>query len=328
MGDNLFLITIGDPAGIGPEIVLKSFLHPQISHIKTTLVIGSAAVLKKTNQMLNLPLEILKVSEIPNEPIPNTLLVWDLDNVDMPNWKPGAISAAYGHAAMEYIETAVLLAKTHGHAALITAPIHKPALRQAGITDPGHTEILQRLCDAPEVMTMFVVEKMRVFFYTRHLSLAKAIAALSSRGLAKMLERMDQYLRALGFEQPRLALAALNPHASDNGLFGTEEEKILKPAVALAQECGLQVQGPIPADCLFHQALQGKYDAVLSLYHDQGHIACKTYDFERTISVTLGLPFLRTSVDHGTAMDIAGQGIANAVSMEQAILQAAELIQQ
>ena len=192
---------------------------------------------------------------------------------------------------------------------------------------PGHTEIFQDLARAGHVFTMFVVEKLRVFFYSRHVSLRNAIDILSEDGMVEYLTKMNRELKKIGFQTPKIAVAALNPHGSDDGLFGEEEEKILTPAVKAAKGKGLDIHGPIPADSVFHQGLTGKYDAILSLYHDQGHIACKTYDFERTVSVTLGLPFIRTSVDHGTAFDIAGQKIASPVSMKEAIFCCLELVE-
>ncbi len=319
-----FLITMGDPAGIGPEIILKSFLNEKISALDC-LVVGSFKVLEYTLNCLKLPFSLVHYQEKVYAPSSNSICIWNIDNVNITQYQPGKISADYGQAAYQYLKIAIELAlsrKNRKDTAIITAPIQKNALKLAGIEEAGHTEILQRLTDVSDVMTMFVVDKLRVFFYTRHLSLQEAIMALNIDKIVCYLEQMTTYLKQIGIPQPRLALAALNPHASDNGLFGNEESKILEPAIKIAQNKGLFIDGPVPADSVFYQGLQGKYDAILSLYHDQGHIACKTYNFERTISMTLGLPFLRTSVDHGTAFDIAGKWIANSISMEEAILQA------
>ncbi len=321
------LITMGDPAGIGPEIILHSLCDQRIAAMDNLLVVGSEKVLRRSAAISNCSLAIRPITSVDaiSAKTHDELLLWNVDAVSDCDWQPGVITGECGRAAYRYIEAAIRLAADLAVAGVITAPIHKQSLRAAGITLPGHTEILQSLCQADQVYTMFIVEKLRVFFYTRHLSLRQAIAALAVKPLAATLVAMHHHLQRLNFKSPRLALAALNPHASDGGLFGNEETEILEPAVAMAREQGIDAYGPVPADSVFYQAGNGKYTAVLSLYHDQGHIACKTYDFERTISVTLGLPFIRTSVDHGTAFDIAGQGIASSVSMQEAIIQCAKL---
>jgi 4-hydroxythreonine-4-phosphate dehydrogenase len=191
-------------------------------------------------------------------------------------------------------------------------------MRAAGVKQPGHTEILGEAFGA-HVETMFVVDRMRIFFLTRHLSLRDAIDAVSKSGLLRLLEHAREVLVELGVEKPVIGVAGLNPHAGDGGLFGRDEIEKLQPGVREAQELGWDVRGPIGADSIFHQALEGRYDAVISLYHDQGHIAAKTYDFMRTVSVTTGLPIVRTSVDHGTAFDIAGKGTADPTNMIEAI---------
>ena len=188
----------------------------------------------------------------------------------------------------------------------------------------GHTEYLGELSGVPDPLTMFVVDDLRILFLTRHVSLAEAVSQIKMDRLKRFIPTAVAALRSLGFTEPRIAVAGLNPHSGEGGMFGHEEQTEVRPAVAWARDQGLDVVGPVPADSVFHQAKMGKYDAVISLYHDQGHIAAKTLDFERTVSVTLGLPFVRTSVDHGTAFDIAGKGIASDVSMKEAIRVAAD----
>jgi 4-phospho-D-threonate 3-dehydrogenase / 4-phospho-D-erythronate 3-dehydrogenase len=234
------------------------------------------------------------------------------------------VQAMCGKAAYEYIATAVKLAMTGEVTAMATTPINKESLQAAQVKHIGHTEILEELSGTQEPLTMFEVRGMRVFFLSRHVSLRQACDLVTKEKVLESIIRCTNALKRLGITQGTLAVAGLNPHCGEHGLFGDEEVNHVTPAVQEAKALGYQVVGPIGADSVFHQALQGQYSAVLSLYHDQGHIATKTVDFARTISITNGLPFLRTSVDHGTAFDIAGKGIASEVSMTEAILLAAK----
>ena len=209
--------------------------------------------------------------------------------------------------------------------AVVTSPIHKKAISLAGSPHIGHTEMIAAQCGVKDPLTMFWVRGARIFFLTRHKPLKDALEAVRKQRIIEVTVEIAKALKRIGLDDPRIAIAALNPHASDDGLIGTEEEQEIKPAVEELQKNGIRAKGPIPADSVFHQAVEGRYDAVLSLYHDQGHIAAKTLDFYGTVSVTLGLPFIRTSVDHGTAHDIAGKGIANPRSLEEAIKLAAQL---
>lgn len=257
-----------------------------------------------------------------NSPEPPRLI--DLANVDHRlQW--GKIQATAGAAAAQFIERAVQEAMAGRVDAIATAPINKEALWRAGYRYLGHTEMLGALTGRPDPLTMFQVRNLRIFFLTRHISLREALDQVRRERLASILPRIDAALRELGVERPRIAVAALNPHAGEGGALGREDLEQIAPAVDEAGQRGLQVDGPIPADSVFAQALEGRYDAVLSLYHDQGHIAAKTVDFHGAVSVTLDLPFIRTSVDHGTAFDIAGKGIAQAESMAAAIIAAADL---
>src|SRR5690606_37114472 len=199
-------------------------------------------------------------------------------------------------------------------------PIHKEAIKMAGCPHPGHTEIFGALTNSKYALTMFHCHNMRVFFVSRHMSLRDACDYATKERVLEKVKQIHQGLSELGLEKPEIAVAALNPHASDNGLFGTEEADHLIPAVEAARELGIHAVGPVPADSVFFLHNRGNYDAVLSLYHDQGHIACKTLDFEKSITITWGLPFMRSSVDHGTAFDIAGKGIAGSVSMKESTL--------
>jgi len=237
----------------------------------------------------------------------------------------GVIQPEAGRAAGQAIERAIRLAQAGEIDAIATAPLNKEALWAAGYPYPGHTEMLADLTGSRESLTMFVIGALRIFFLTRHLSLRDAIDQVTRTRVAATLAVMAQVLAGLGIDAPRIVVAGLNPHAGEGGKMGREEIEEIAPGVDDARRTGLDVSGPVPADSVFHLAADGRFDAVLSLYHDQGHIAAKMTDFYKTVSVTTGLPFVRTSVDHGTAFDIAGKGVASAVSMVEAIRVAAEL---
>ncbi len=320
-------ITMGDPAGVGPEIILKSFASGKIWEKGIPIVIGNNSILSLVKNKVQTNIEIVKIENpLDAKKLKGKLPLIDVKIIkDLDNFKPGIISKIGGHAAVSYIKKAVEFVTKGKIKAIVTAPINKESIQDAGYHYIGHTEMLSEMSKSKYSLTMFMVDSMKIFFHTRHISLRQAIERLSVDNILKSIELSYIGLKSIGYKKPKLALAALNPHASDGGLFGDEEEKVLTPAIRKAQNMKIDVVGPIPADSVFHLTLIGKYDGVLSLYHDQGHIAAKTYDFYRTISVTLGLPFLRTSVDHGTAFDIAWKGIANPLSMEEAIFSCFEL---
>jgi 4-hydroxythreonine-4-phosphate dehydrogenase len=321
----LIAVTMGDPAGIGPEVVLKALADETVMAACRPLVIGDRGVLEQARSFSRFQGQIRVVAG-PEEGTytPSTVDLLDLHNVDLGSLKVGTVQGMCGRAAFEYLVKAVELALSKRVDAVTTAPINKESLRAAKVDFIGHTEIFAGLTGVPEPLTMFQVRGLRVFFLSRHVSLRRACELITRERVFQTIVRCSEALNRLGGRDGTLAVAALNPHRGEQGLFGDEEVNHIEPAVKDAQRRGCRVVGPMPADSVFHQALQGKYDAVLSLYHDQGHIATKTLDFEKTVSVTLGLPFLRTSVDHGTAFDIAGTGKASAVSMKEAILVAAE----
>jgi 4-hydroxythreonine-4-phosphate dehydrogenase len=314
-------IPMGDPAGIGPEIIVKALRDEKIYETCSPLVIGDAEIIKKAAQVcaVNAQIKIIKYAKEGNYN-KNNINIIDLDNIDIEQFEYGTVQAQSGRAAYEYIKKSVELALSNEITSISTTPINKPALKAANVDFIGHTEILAGLTNTNDPLTMFEVKGMRVFFLTRHVSLKKACEMVTEKRLLDYIDRCTEALRSLGVNEGIMAVAGLNPHSGDNGLFGTEDDEFIKPAVLAAKERGYNVEGPIGADSVFHLALMGRYNSVLSLYHDQGHIATKTLDFERTIAITLGLPFLRTSVDHGTAYDIAGKGIASEVSMVEAIL--------
>ncbi|MDR7494765.1 MAG: 4-hydroxythreonine-4-phosphate dehydrogenase PdxA [Armatimonadota bacterium] len=307
-------VTLGDPAGIGPEIVVRALAQDAVRAAAAVVVIGDGGTLERAMRAAGVRVEF-----------DDDLRLIDLANVP-PTLRWGAVQPEAGRAAGQYVERAVREALRGAVDAVATAPLHKEALWAAGYPYPGHTELLGALTGVADPLTMFQVRGLRIFFLTRHLSLREAIAQVTRERIAQILPRIAAELKRLGFARPRLAVAALNPHAGEGGALGSEDRDEIAPAVQDARARGLDVHGPIPADAVFAQALEGRYDAVLSLFHDQGHIAAKTVDFYGTVSVTLGLPFIRTSVDHGTAFDIAGKGLARCDSMSAAIIAAADLV--
>lgn len=317
-------VPMGDPAGVGAEITVKSLMSDKVKDVADVIVVGDKEVLAQALKVCGLTAELNCVDDPADGRYEDGVInVIDLDNIDMASLQMGKVQAMCGKAAFEYIEKCVELAMAHKIDAIATTPINKEALRAAHVNYIGHTEILGALSHSRDPLTMFEVDGLRVFFLTRHMSLREACDAVKKDRVLEYIRRCTKALQQLGVKG-KMAVAGLNPHSGEHGLFGWEEVKEIAPAVAQAQQEGYDVVGPIGPDSVFHQALQGRYQAVLSLYHDQGHIATKTYDFERTIAVTLDMPFLRTSVDHGTAFDIAGKGIVSDISMIEAIRLAAK----
>jgi 4-hydroxythreonine-4-phosphate dehydrogenase len=248
----------------------------------------------------------------------------DLDNIDMDQFEFGKVNGICGKAAFQYIQKSIELANEGLVDAVATTPINKESLRAGDINFIGHTEIFGELTNTEDPLTMFETNGMRIFFLTRHVSLRDMLDLIKKERIKDYVKRCLIALEKLGVKDGTMAIAGLNPHSGEHGLFGWEEVNEVTPAIEELQAEGYKVVGPIGADSVFHQAAIGRYNSVLSLYHDQGHIAAKTLDFEKTISITNGMPILRTSVDHGTAFDIAGKGIVSAVSMIEAILLAAK----
>lgn len=311
----IIAITMGDPAGIGPEIVVRSLADSQVQQVARCHVVGSRSVLEDTCKQCGLPTSILDSPDV---------WIEDVDSIQAGAYKYGEVSGTCGKASFEYIERAIELAMAGRVQAVATAPINKEALRAGSVPYIGHTEIFGHLTDTPDPLTLFEVRNLRVFFLSRHVSLQKACQLVTKERVIDYVIRCTKALEQLGIGEGVMAVAGLNPHSGEHGLFGREEVDSIAPAVEELQRAGFRVEGPISADSVFYLALQGRYNSVLSLYHDQGHIATKTYDFERTISITCGMPILRTSVDHGTAFDIAGKGVASPVSMIESILVAAK----
>ena len=309
-------ITMGDPAGIGPEIVVGTMLDKEIHEVCRPFVIGSIAIMERAAKVLGKELKYNKIEDPAEAKYEyGTVDIIETGEYDTDSIKWGEVQALAGQMAIDWIMKSIELGMAKKIDAVSTAPIHKGAIKLIGIKEPGHTEIYQHATNSPYALTMFSCHKLRVFFVSRHMSVVDACRYATKERVLEDVINIDKELRKIGIENPLIAVAALNPHGGDNGLFGTEEIDELIPAVKAAQEKGINAVGPCPADSVFHIGKSGKYDAILSLYHDQGHIACKTLDFEKSVTLTFGLPFIRSSVDHGTAFDIAGKGIAGAVSM-------------
>ena len=319
------VVPIGDPAGVGPEIVAKSIASEKVFEAANCVVVGDRTIMENAIRIVN---EDLKVNLIDgpedadfSKGVCNLI---DLANVDMSKFEFGKVNGMCGKAAYEYIAKSIELANAGRVDAVATTPINKESLRAGEIPFIGHTEIFGALTNTEDPLTMFETNGMRVFFLTRHVSLREMLDMITKDRIIDYVKRCTEALKKLGVKEGTMAVAGLNPHSGEHGLFGWEEVNEIIPAVEELQKEGYDVVGPIGADSVFHQAALGRYNSVLSLYHDQGHIATKTLDFEKTIAITNGMPILRTSVDHGTAFDIAGKGIVSAVSMIEAILLAAK----
>ena len=325
MKKTLIAVPLGDPAGIGPEIVARSIADKELFGITDCIVIGDRKVMENAIRITGEDLKVNVVADPAEGDYREGILnLIDLDNIDMDRFQFGKVDAMCGKAAFEYIEKSIQITMAGKADAVATTPINKESLRAGGINFIGHTEIFGALTGTKDPLTMFETNGMRVFFLTRHLSLREMLDQIKKERVIDYVVRCTEALRRLGVTEGTMAVAGLNPHSGEHGLFGWEEVNEIAPAVEELKKMGYNVAGPVPADSVFHQAMLGKYNSVLSLYHDQGHIATKTLDFDRTIAITNGMPILRTSVDHGTAFDIAGKGIAGAVSMKEAIRLAAK----
>ncbi|MBC3796987.1 4-hydroxythreonine-4-phosphate dehydrogenase PdxA [Acetobacterium tundrae] len=318
-------IPMGDAAGIGPEIIVKALTDPMVQEKARCIIVGDKNVLQQALEFCNLKLKINVVKDPADGKYePGILNLIDLKNISMDRLKTGEVQGMTGQAAYAYIVKATQLCLEKRADVLATTPINKESLKAAKVPYIGHTEIIGALTKTENPLTMFQVHNLRVFFFSRHVSLKDACDLVTQDNLAVFIDQCVDALKILGIKNPHIAIAGLNPHSGEHGLFGREEVDAVMPAVEAARAKGIDIDGPIGADSVFYFALQGAYDAVLSLYHDQGHIATKMVDFEKTISLTIGMPILRTSVDHGTALDIAGKGLASPVSMIEAIRLAVE----
>ena len=314
-------ITIGDPSGIGPEIILKALSDETVYQICRPLVIGNTAVMERAAKAVGITDLKFHTISGPKEGTyqHGTVDIVETGEYDLSTLEWGKEQKLAGEIALDAIKTSITLGMAGEIDAVTTAPINKVAIKMAGVRQEGHTEIYRDLTGAPYVLTMFDCFQMRVFHLSRHMSLKNAIAYVTKDHVFHDIVRIHQELELYGLEKPLIAVAGLNPHCGEGGLFGDEEIKEICPAVEKAQKLGIRVMGPVSPDTIFARGKQGEFDAILALYHDQGHIPCKTLDLEESVSITLGLPFVRGSVDHGTAFDKAGKGIATNRSMVAAI---------
>ncbi len=322
----LVAITMGDAAGIGAEVTAKALQDQWVYEKCRPFVVGSAAAMNSALDLLGASEPVRVVHDLDDLAGSSGIIdVLDLENLDFADIEYGVVSPVAGRASVEWILRAGELAASGQVAAIATAPINKEACNAAGYKDVGHMEIFQRQTSAPNVATMLIAGTLRVVHLTTHRSLRIACDYVTKDNVLGKLTLTDECFGAWGFGSPRIGVAALNPHASDGGLLGHEEAEEIAPAVEEAKSLGIDATGPVPADTVFPQAIDGKFDAVLAMYHDQGHIPIKVHDWAKSVSVNLGLPFIRTSVDHGTAFDIAGKGVADAESMLESIRVAVSL---
>ncbi|CQR54657.1 4-hydroxythreonine-4-phosphate dehydrogenase [Paenibacillus riograndensis SBR5] len=325
----IIAITMGDAAGIGPEVIVKALSHPDVYEMCRPVVIGDAGTLKRAAAVTGRSdTGIHPVAGVAEALFQQGII--DCINLNLlPDTVPfGQLSAAAGNAAFHYIAKAVELAKAGEVQAICTAPLNKEALHKGGHLYPGHTEILAQLTETEDFSMMLSTDRLKVIHLTTHVGLIKAVEMITPERTYNVLKLADQVLRTAGNEHPRIALCGINPHAGENGLFGNgEEEEKLLPAVEKARAEGMEVYGPAPADTLFYRAMRGDFDIVVACYHDQGHTPIKVLGIEAGVNITVGLKggIIRTSVDHGTAFDIAGKGIADERSMLAALRSAVEL---
>lgn len=321
-------ITMGDAAGIGAEIIVKSLADKHLYEIAQPVVIGDKKMMQRALDLLQSPLKINVVTNLDNLNAKyGTIDLVDLDNVpaDLPY---SQVDPRAGKAAYEYVEKAVQYAMANKIQAVVTAPLNKEALHAGGKMFPGHTEILAQLSGTKDYSMMLVSEKLRVIHVTTHVQLRKACDLVKKERVLTVIKLADENAKMLGFKQPRVAVAGLNPHSGENGMFGDEDRKEIVPAVEAAKQLGINASGPIPPDTVFHRAANlNEFDIVVVMYHDQGHIPIKLLGFDTGVNVTVGLPFIRTSVDHGTAFPIAGKGIADSKSMTESLYLAAQMAQ-
>lgn len=315
-------ITMGDPAGVGPEIVCRALAHLSSADRAGVVVFGTQSILERANKLAGAGLTFGE----PNTPtLAGTIAVIDIRVSGSESIRDGTMSATAGACSYGYIERAVASALAGDISVIVTAPINKEALHTAGYPFEGHTELLAHLTGAKSSFMLLASEKLSTIHVSTHVSLAGAVQRATMERELATIRVGNAHLKRLGIVRPRIAVAGLNPHSGENGLFGTDEIEHIKPAIEVACREGITVTGPIPGDTVFYRALQGEFDLVVAQYHDQGHIPTKLIAFDTTVNVSLGLPILRVSVDHGTAFDIAWTGVARHDNMNATIAYARRL---
>lgn len=319
-------MTMGDAAGVGPEIIMKALNDPALFEACRPFVIGDAKMLERAEGIVRTGLAIHRMAVLPEAQFQfGAVDCLDLDL--LPDGLPfGQVSAAAGDAAFRYLERAIQLANAGAIDAICTAPLNKEALHKGGHIYPGHTEILAELTGTADFAMMLAAPKLRVIHVTTHVGLLDAIRLVNPERVHNVIRLAHDTLKRAGYQTPKIGVCGINPHAGENGLFGYgEEETKIIPAVERARTEGIDVTGPLPADTLFFRAARGDFDIVVAMYHDQGHGPIKVLGLEAGVNITVGLPIIRTSVDHGTAFDIAGKGIADDRSIKEALRQAIAL---
>ena len=313
----LMAVTMGDPAGVGPEITAKALQNPKIGSVCRALVVGDLPTMRRAAQAVGADVTAVEPNDVDRDT--DDILVYDPWGRDLADLPIGAVDARAGAAAAQAVIAATQLALDGRVAAIVTAPINKAAINAAGYHYAGHTELLADLTSSPGARMLLVAPGLRVIHNSTHVSLREAIDRVTRENVRHAIGLLDETLRMMAIEKPRLAVCGLNPHAGEGGLFGHEDDAFIRPAIEDARNDGIDVTGPEPGDTVFNRARNGTFDGVVAMYHDQGHVAVKVAGFFDGINVSVGLPIIRTSVDHGTAFDIAGRGVARADSMELAI---------
>lgn len=319
-------ITMGDPAGVGGEVIAKALKHPEVYQICRPLVLGDAALLERSAQTVAGAPRVRTIASVDEGKYSHDEM--DLLQVaggPFEGVEFGKLSPAAGKVGVEAVKQAVRLAQAQEIDAIVTAPLNKEAISLAGYSYPGHTEILAELTNCRAAM-LLVTEHLRVVHVSTHVSLREAIELISTERVLQTIALAKRAALDLGIADPQIAVAGLNPHAGENGRFGREEIEAIEPAIRAARQDGTRVYGPVSPDTLFWRASRGEFDIVVAMYHDQGHIPIKLQGFDDGINVTIGLPIIRTSVDHGTAFDIAGRNMARESSMLAAIRVALQLV--
>lgn len=318
-------VTMGDAAGIGPEIIVKAMQHGEVQNVARVVVVGDARIMKAALKFAKSePLEVNAIKYVSEARFTRgTIDVIDLANLEPGKVKVGQICAPCGKAAVQYLEKAIDLAMDREVSAITTAPLNKEAMRKAGYKFDGHTEILAKRTKSKNYAMMFVSDPFWVMLVTTHLPLNKISKEISKKKVLRTIKLANEFLYKIRGKKPKIGVAGLNPHAGEGGMFGSEEKNAIRPAVEEAKRMGINVKGPISPDGIFYLANVGMFDIVIAMYHDQGLIPLKLLSFNRSVNVTVGLPIIRTSVDHGTGFDIAGKGWANPTSLIEAIKVAA-----
>ena len=324
--NKIIAVTMGDPAGISPEIIIKALAEGELAGIPA-VVVGCASTLRRVMGLNITPQAELRVIDRVNEAhfAPGIINVIDEALANPADLKPGVVQKAAGDLAWRCVKRATELAMSGEVHAIATAPLNKEALHLAGHIYPGHTELLAQLTHTKDYAMVLYTDHLKVIHVTTHIALRKFLDTLNGERIQTVIGMADTFLRRVGFDKPRIAVAGVNPHAGENGLFGDEEITTVAPAIQAMKAQGIDVYGPCPPDTVFLQCQQGQYDMVVAMYHDQGHIPLKLLGFYDGVNITAGLPFIRTSADHGTAFDIAWTGKANSASMAISIKLAMQL---